>query len=416
MTIFVADQIVPYYAKSGLRGAAALLGVVMCAILPASARHFRVLHNFSGSPDGANPNGTLIRDASGNFYGVTNSGGAYNYGTIFKIDSHDSETVLYSFKGKRNGSQPQGIVRDAAGNFYGTTQLGGKSGLGTIFKLTPSGHFTVLHSFAGSPSDGAYPQAGPFLDAAGNLYGVTVNGGSVSGACTSQGCGIIFTVDAAGNYSILHSFAGYPTDGARPNAPFVQDSAGNLYSTTNLGGTVFCSYSTPGCGTVFMITPAGTETILHSFAGPPRDGNEPSGGLFRDDKGGLYGTTVNGGRYSLGNVFKLNRQGKMITLFSFGEPGVNAEYPSSGVVRDALGNLYGTTEYGGHPGCSGSGCGTIFEVSRSRAGSVLFAFPSSAVDGAVPTNGQIFDMSGDLFGLVPFGGANGYGVVYKITP
>jgi uncharacterized repeat protein (TIGR03803 family) len=408
-----AREIIARHGKQYPLTIAALFLITMCAILPAQAQNFSVLYSFTGAPDGSEPSGVLIQDAAGNFYGTTYSGGAYNWGTVYKLDSQNNETILYSFKGKRGGLQPNGIVEDAAGNFYGTTALGGDSGYGTIFKLAPNGKLAILHSFSGSPNDGRFPEAAPILDAAGNLYGTTTDGGS--GNCY-EGCGTVWELDSAGTYSVLHNFAGYPTDGQSPNTPLVEDAQGNLYGTTFIGGNSTCTnYNTSGCGTVFRINATGTETILHSFLGAPKDGDEPAGGLFRDEKGNLFGTTETGGKFYAGNVFRLNTAGKMTTLYSFDGNNSGAEYPYSGVVRDAEGNFYGTTQDGGEAGCAGSGCGTIFELTKSRVGSVLFAFPSEAQDGGTPITGPIFGSSGNLYGVVPFGGV-GYGVVYEITP
>jgi uncharacterized repeat protein (TIGR03803 family) len=233
--------------------------------------------------------------------------------------------------------------------------------------------------------------------------------------CGGNGRGTIFMLSRTGIYTVLHNFAGYPTDGQSPNAPLVQDAEGNLYGTTFIGGNSACSNDTPGCGTVFMLTTAGTETILHSFTGSPKDGDEPSGGLLRDEKGNLFGTTVNGGRFGYGNVFKLNPEGTETMLTSFGEGGSDAEYPSSGVVRDSAGNLYGTTQYGGQMGCSGAGCGTVFELTPAGTQTVLFAFPKNCRDGVVPTAGLILGPSAKLHGVTPSCGA-GFGVVFELTP
>src|SRR5450631_226172 len=213
---------------------AAVLGLAMLAAVPAQAQTFSTLHNFTGSPDGAGPAGGLIRDSAGNLYGTTLSGGDQNLGTIFEVDSQGAETVLYSFK---HWSFPQGVIRDTNGNFYGTTQYGGTYYSGTIFKVTKTGKHRVLYSFKGPPTDGAYPSEGLIRDAAGNLYGTTHAGGS-SGNCTGfdQACGTVFVLSKVGIETVLHSFIG-GTDGASPMASLVQDAAGNLYGTTSLGGS-----------------------------------------------------------------------------------------------------------------------------------------------------------------------------------
>jgi len=259
--------------------------------IPAPAQTFNVLYNFAGPPDGAHPYAGLVRDAAGNLYGTTYTGGSSSYGTMFKLDTSGSgtETVLHSFTGPPDGAYPYaGLVRDAAGNSYGTTYHGGSSGYGVVFKVSTKGTETVLHSFTGPP-DGAYPLDGVVRDAAGNLYGTTYHGGS-------SGYGVVFKVNTKGTESVLHSFTG-PPHGAYPSDGVVRDAAGNLYGTTRYGGS-------SGYGTAFKLDTSGTETVLHSFTGPP-DGAYPLDGLVRDAAGNLYGTASKGGSSGYGTVFKL---------------------------------------------------------------------------------------------------------------
>jgi len=165
---------------------------------------------------------------AGNLYGTTSRGGASEFGTVFKLDTNDKESVLYSFGGSPDGAFPfSGLVQDNAGSLYGTTDQGGASGAGAVFKLDTAGTGTVLHSFAGSP-DGSDPQAGLVLDAAGHLYGVTAQGGSTI-------YGTVFKLDTAGTETVLHSFVA-GSDGLESYAGLVRDAAGNLYGTTMNGG------------------------------------------------------------------------------------------------------------------------------------------------------------------------------------
>jgi uncharacterized repeat protein (TIGR03803 family) len=224
-----------------------------------------VLYRFTGRSDGGNPNGALLRDAAGNLYGTTVAGGNQNFnygsGVIFMLEPTGKETVLYDFNGGTDGGSPNGnLIRDNEGNFYGTTGLGGDlscdsgRGCGTVFKLDTSGKETVLYRFT-VPPDGQYPDAGLALDAAGNLYGTTVLGGS-AGGCSGYGCGIAFKLDRAGKETVLHSFSG-GSDGAVPYG-VVLDSAGNLYGAASYGGQRvqgYCPYNYGGCGTVFRIVP-----------------------------------------------------------------------------------------------------------------------------------------------------------------
>jgi uncharacterized repeat protein (TIGR03803 family) len=162
---------------------------------PAFAQSEAVLYTFRGGTNAALPFAGLVRDFAGNFYGTTLWGGAHNDGTIFKLDRHGKETVIYSFTGGTDGIAPQAsLIRDDAGNLYGTTKRGGPSDAGTVFRIDPTGAETVLYSFTGG-ADGATPIASLIRDKAGNLYGTTIGGGDTSNSvCTSQfsGCGTVF--------------------------------------------------------------------------------------------------------------------------------------------------------------------------------------------------------------------------------
>jgi len=243
-----------------------------------------VLHTFEWGADGAGADAGLIRDAGGNFYGTTQRGGTFNEGVVFKVDTTETETVLYSFMDAGGANPEAGLVRDSAGNLYGTTFGGGPGGAGVVFKLDTTGTKTVLYSFTGG-ANGGNPQAGVIGDSEGNLYGTTSGGGS-------NDLGVVFKLDTTGKQTVLHSFTG-GADGARPSG-LIRDSSGNLYGTTYSGGILIsgtgCSI---GCGVVFKLDTTGTETVLHSFTGA--DGANPDAGLLRDSAGNLYGTTKNGG-------------------------------------------------------------------------------------------------------------------------
>ncbi len=268
---------------------------------------FSVPYTFRASQDGSEPIGGLLRDAEGNIYGTTAGGGksSCNFGTgcgtVFKIDAAGTETVLYSFLGGADGAYPQAnVIRDSAGNLYGTTTNGGNPGCrwgcGTVFKLDASGAETVLHTFTGG-ADGSNPTAGLTLDAAGNLYGVTAYGGYL--ACPAglgHGCGTVFKIAPNGTKTVLYAFTG-GKDGAYPGGNLILDAAGNLYGTTGSGGDA------NNDGTIFKIDSTGAETILHRFNNS--GGSGPSAGVIRDSAGNLYGTTEYGGKVGSGTVFKL---------------------------------------------------------------------------------------------------------------
>jgi uncharacterized repeat protein (TIGR03803 family) len=244
----------------------------------------KVLHSFAGGTDGKLPVSALIADAAGNLYGTTAEGGSTGCtdvggcGTVFKLASDGTETVLYAFQGTPDGDFPTGsVVMDQAGNLYGTTSSGGADDYyGTIFKVSPSGAETVLHSFTGG-SDGAYPSAGVIADQAGNLYGTAQAGGGANKH------GTVYELKANGALTVLHAFTS-GKDGAKPRGGLVTDNSGNLYGTTQIGG------GAKNAGAVFKLAPNGTETILHKF-NCNTDGCKPIDGLIADSAGNLYGTT-----------------------------------------------------------------------------------------------------------------------------
>ena len=314
----------------------------------------KVLHDFSNN-EGTTPLGGLIFDAAGNLYGTTSRGGN-DYGTVFELTPGAggtwTEKVLHNFD-NTDGAYPQaGLISDIAGNLYGTTPNGGTDGLGTVFELTPAGGGTwteqVLLNF--NSTDGANPYGGLIFDAAGNLYGMTFNGGTFN-------YGAVFELTPAGGGTwtekVLHNFNNDGTDGVNPDASLVFDGAGNLYGTTSGGGT-------HGGGTLFELTPAGggtwTERVAHNF-GSGTDGFSPQASLVLDGAGNLYGTTFYGGSYGGGTVFRFNAQGEVL-LHSFS--GTDGADPNAELILDAAGNLYGTTVDGGT-----SNKGTAFEITNT---------------------------------------------------
>jgi uncharacterized repeat protein (TIGR03803 family) len=310
--------------------------------------HEAVLHRFSGL-DGQNSYGGVVRDAAGNLYGTTIAGGKTSKvcpqgcGTVFKLNTSRKETVLHSFNTAGGGRWPSNVIRDSDGNFYGTTSAGGKiskacpQGCGTVFKLDKKGRFTVLYSFAGG-TDAAFPWAGLCRDAAGNLYGTTVD---------HQGT--VFKLDATGKETVLYRFSG-GTDGGGPLAGLIQDAAGNLYGTTVGGGDPTYSH-----GVVFKVDTKGNETVLHAFAGSA-DGYFSQAALIQDAAGNLFGTTSEGGTNNGGTVFKIDANGVESVLHSF-DPSNDGAGPSARLIQDASGNLYGTASSGGK-----SNHGTVFKL------------------------------------------------------
>ena len=396
--------------------------------LPPAAPAFTVLHPLAGAPrDGAFPYAGLI--SSGNLYGTTYEGGSgrcfdresgeSGCGVVFTLSPAGTETVLHNFKGGDGANPHADLILDAAGNLYGTALGGGVEGgfcggdgtCGLVFKLSPTGTETVLHSFTGG-EDGANPLAGLLRDAAGNLYGTTYVGGAFS-------FGVVFelircsSAPSGYDFKVLYSFKG-GADGANPEAGLIKDAAGNLYGTTFFGGVKSTAcLEGASCGVVFKVSPSGTEKVLYSFTGP--DGANPQAGLVRDAAGNLYGTTSGGGADDHGVVFELVRCSSVASGYEFkvlhtftGYPTDGAS-PVAGLLRDAAGNLYGTTEAGG-----ASEFGVVFKLSPTGTEKVLHSF-TNGKDGATPRAGLIQDAVGSLYGTA-LGGAHGAGVVFKLTP
>jgi uncharacterized repeat protein (TIGR03803 family) len=354
-----------------------------------------VLFRFAG-PDGAIPSAGLVRDAKGNIYGTTYSGGASGFGTVFEITAAGAEKVLFSFSGGADGSGPGAALIEASGNLYGTTVEGGGAGsVGTAFKLTLTGRETVLANLT-FEDGGAYPEGSLVRDKYGNLYGTT------SGYNGGYGNGAVFKVASTGALTILYEFKG-GTDGLCPYGNLVLDASGNLYGTTYRGGAW-------GYGTVYKVTPAGAETVLYSFTGGV-DGSLPAAGLLRGGSGDLYGTTTGGGD-GYGTVFKLSPTGSETVLHSFTGP--DGYYPIAVLNRDANGSLFGTTEFGGR-----YGKGTVFKLTDKGVESVVHSFTGKG-DGGNPVAGVVFDSSGNLYGTTSGGGniacVGGCGVVFKMAP
>jgi uncharacterized repeat protein (TIGR03803 family) len=353
--------------------------------------HYHVLHRFLGGADGDDPRGTLVRDSAGNVYGTTRDGGPLGKGTVFKIDAGGTLTRLAYFKEIGDGAYPNGgLLLDAAGNLYGTAARGGSSDDGVVFRLDPSGNETVIHTF--DCSDGDTPLAGLTQDASGNFYGTTQHGGA-------HGSGVVYKLDASGNETLLHSFS----DDEFPNQRVVTDRAGDVFGATPDGDFGYT-------GLAFKIGTRGKYAVLHSFRGYG-DGFEPGSGLIRDRAGNLYGSTRTGGSVGGGIVYKIDRNGGETLLHDFESP--DGVAPQGDLVRDSAGNLYGTTRDGGT-----NFLGVIFRLDPNGNETVLYNF--NRRDGDHPTAGLIRDSAGNLYGTTHSGGSSncaptGCGVVFELS-
>lgn len=262
--------------------------------------------------------------------------------------------------------------------------------------------YSVLYSFKGR-NDGRDPHAGPLIKVKGRLYGTTVYGGGVChGRCFG---GTVFAITTSGGETVLHNFEVGPKDGKNPRAGLI-NVTDTLYGTTVHGGAASCY-----CGTVFKVTLSGAETVLYSFAGEP-DGFGPDAGLLNIN-GRLYGTTINGGTAGDGTVFALTTSGKETVLHSFtGRP--DGAQPYAGLMN-VNGTLYGTTTSGGANCSSSGGCGTVFTITPSGAETVLYSFKGGSGDGKAPTQADLLDVNGTLYGTSRYGGTNNRGTVFSIT-
>lgn len=308
-----------------------------------------ILHVFTGD-DGAFPVPGLVVDAAGNLYGTAIDGGPRRNcacGVVFKVTQDGQFSIVHAFSGGADGAHPvAGLIIDKRGDLLGTTGSGGNDcngtggGCGTVFKIKPDGRRQVLHAFTGA--DGIYPASDLSLDGSGNIYGTASNGGSDCDG-TGQGCGVVFRLAPDGTESVLYAFEG-GSHGAYSTGGVIMDDSGTLYGTTNNGG-IDCDGS-GGCGTVYKLAPDGTETGLHSFTGGG-DGAHPRDTLVMDGAGRMYGTAVEGGSENDGGVvFEIKPSGKekIVYVFTGGDDGGG---PFSGLIADGTGHLYGTTLNGG---------------------------------------------------------------------
>jgi uncharacterized repeat protein (TIGR03803 family) len=360
---------------------------------------YTVLYTFQGGIDGAGPEASLVFDAAGNLYGTTVGGGQYQGGTVFELTPENGvwkESILYSFQGHAgHGNGPSdgyypkaGLVFDAAGNLYGTTTSGGMDQCeanegasytycGTVFQLKPP---------------------------------------SIPGGAWTE--------------TLIFHFTG-GTDGQTPYGALIIDNDGVLYGTS-YGDYFYCASFVIDCGTVFSLAPPAQEggawqfRLLHSFG--VNDGQWPMAALVQDQKGNLYGTTQAGGSAAWGTVFELTRPATSggswaeSLLYNFptadnGSTEPNGASPECNLVFDKAGNLYGSTLLGGS-----SENGAAFKLTPPSAPggtwtqTVINSFGTSVDAGANPVGGLIFGKDGLLYGNTQMGGSHNYGTVFGLTP
>jgi hypothetical protein len=396
---------------------AILLVLTLVSVPAIQSQTFSVIHNFTGgAPDGGNPVFGVVPDRHGNLYGITADGGDLSCmsgsppgcGAVYKITPAHTLSTLYTFMGGSDGAIGNWLTLGPDGTLYGTTLFGGNGpcfegdGCGTVFNLQPPSptcslcpwRETVLYRFQGPP-DGSAPRSMVF-DSHGNIFGLAENGGA-------YGYGVVFELmpSASGwTEQVIYTFTG-GFDGGFPRGLLAIDSLGNLYG---IG-----SYGRYGRGVVFELSPSAsgwTETTLVAFVLP--GGTFPEGGLIFDPSGNLYGGTFNQRA-----VYELSPSGggwdfrqRYLLPGSGGGSGINAP-----LAMDSAGNFYGTT-YG-----SDTVPGTVYELTASGGGfSYTLLHQFSGFDGGNPTAAVSFDPSGSLYSTTSTGGANGFGVVWEISP
>ncbi len=352
--------------------------------------------------NGASPQSPLLLDAAGNLYGTTRQGGpnaVTGYGTVFKIDATTGDLTTLARFNTGAAMYPGGpLAMDSAGNLYGATTGGGK-GNGTVFKIDPTtGALTTLVEFSGSIGNapGASPRGGVVLDTAGNLYGTT----SSSGPGLSE-YGTVFKIDAAtGELTTLHAF-GLGDQGRQPYAAVTLDSDGDIYGTTYGGWSA--------SGTVFKID-GDSGAISYPALFNRANGATPQGAVTLDALGNIYGTTTWGGEFNGGTVFKIDAvTGLLTTLVSFDRAN-NGWTPYAGVTLDAAGNIYGTTLGGGL-----YDFGTVFKIDAAT-GLLTTLFSFDRKDGLSPMTEVTLDAYGNIYGTTSGGGPGNYGTVFRLSP
>ncbi len=351
--------------------------------LAANGSSYELLHTFSDgspwpTPDYNSPVYGLIADSVGNLFGTTRSDSVTGNGTLFRLSSDGTLTVVHTFKFSSpatDGFLPSGgLTTDSAGNLYGMTSNGGTSLRGTVYKLTRDGKYSVLHSFCREADcrDGSQPVGELVIDNIGDLYGTTEYGGDPTCEPTpgiyEKGCGTLFRLTKDGTFAVLHAFKGGIHDGKYPRGGLIVDGAGTLYGMTLRGGAGF-SYAPgrpelgtfPGFGTIYKLEPDGTGfTLLHSFSQDDDLTGNPASRLTADSAGNLYGIALTGPDdpcfrgYSCGTVFKLSGTG-----FVTEKPAALKVTPDTGIVATAA-----------------KGGGTIFSASS-------FPFAIAATSGSL---------------------------------
>lgn len=374
--------------------------------------NYKVVHSFSGSPDGRDP--ISVDNFSGSLYGETFEGGTNGYGSVFHSTTSGDEKVLYSFRGGNDGLEPEGGLAIIRNVFYGTTNSGGGAscdygnGCGTVFALDASGKESIVYAFKSGNGDGRFP-TGSLVVVGGTIYGTTLSSSAMG--CENYGCGTVFGVTPGGKERIVYHFKG-ESDGCTPSG--IIAVKGVLYGIT---GSSVCN----GFGTIFSLTTSGKERALEAFQGGA-NGAYPNSLIAVS--GVFYGTTLGGGNdgcqpgpsgiNTCGVAFSLTTSGHEKVLYRF-KGGADGGHPVT--LTWLNGKFYGVTEEGG--GKNGSGNGTIFSLTKSGDETILYRIKGSYT----LSPGPLIAVSDALYGITRNGGGvpsscgnYGCGTLYKFSP
>jgi len=367
----------------------AVLGLLIASTLNMTAQQFGVIYSFplDGAPCCPKPPAILAQGPDGSLYSTLPFGGNTS-GAVFKVTPKGKFTDLYDFEADKLFAPYGGLTLGTDGRFYGTTSGGGNSLQGTVFAITMGGQLTTLYTFSGG-SDGFAPYAPPIEGVDKNFYGTTLEAGSQSPQ------GTMYKVTTSGSLTTIHQFQG--TDGAGPAVPLIQGIDGNLYGSTQFGGS-------RGDGALFRVTTAGSLTLLHSF--DFTTGAYPSA-LIQASDGNFYGTTLSGGADNKGVVFRMTASGDVTVLHSFNPSGGDGGAPQTGLVQASDGNLYGTAQSGG-----ASGYGTIFRVGLDGTYATVYSFDGTTA--AYPVDTLLQHTNGKLYGM-SMAAVENAGTVYSLN-
>ncbi|MBD0258160.1 MAG: putative Ig domain-containing protein, partial [Cytophagales bacterium] len=353
---------------------------------------FAVQRSFAAATDGRNPYGSLTKSPDGSFYGMNYGGGLYNQGTVFKYVPGGSFTVLHNFRQSTDGCYPRGnLAFGNDGHLYGMTTIGGTSNQGTVFRLTLGKVYTVLKHFK-TIADGGYPWGSLTKATDGSFYGMTTSSGSTTS-------GIIFRMTAAGGFTLMKPLTA-ATDGGNPTGNLVRGGDGNFYGMTSTGGNNLF-------GTIFRITPANGFTVLVHLNGATH-GNAPQESLVQGGDNAFYGTTSTGGKFNYGTVFRIC--GGVTTVLKHFNRSLDGGVPKGSLVQGTDGNYYGTTSEGGT-----NSHGTIFRITPAGVYTVLRHL-KSLTDGGFPEGSLARGADGNLYGVTRMGGTNGAGTIFQLNP